>query len=302
MWVIAGEIGPCEGAMMVMSKKWLLRGMRNQMMSAVMPQLPKKIVSHYVGQWAYEPLPRPLRGMSVRAFAKFFNIKTEEAEKPLNEYKTIGDFFARRLKPSARPIQADRIHPCDGRITQSGKIFEGVLIQAKGIKYQLEEFLPQSPWVDGLEQGLFSTYYLSPKDYHRVHMPVDGKICWVKSFPGELWPVNFWSLKNIPGVFAKNERVAMGIETQQGRMILVMVGATNVGSMSFSFDESIRTNEQPLKNRRFLMEYDTPPQLNVGEELGVFHLGSTVVLLTESGVDWPMVEAQKVLMGQPLEG
>ncbi len=279
-------------------KKFLSKMIRDQLMSAVMPQLPKKYLSHYVGSFAYKKWPLPLAQLSVKAFASLVGINVAEAEKPLSEYKSVGELFSRRLKKEARPICGERIHPCDSRITQSGKIVQGILIQAKGIKYTLDEFLPQTPWAELLEGGTFTTYYLSPKDYHRVHSPLKGKVCWLKTFPGELWPVNYWSLRNIPGVLAVNERVAIGIETAQGRAILVMVGATNVGSMSFPFDPSVHTNEYPFKNRRLLMEYTPPKALSVGDELGVFNLGSTVVLLTEPKLNWMPSEARKVKMGE----
>lgn len=283
---------------MYLMKKMITKTLKDQFLGAVMPQLPKKIVSHYVGQVAYKDWPRPLSKLSIKAFAQLVGINTEEAEKPLNEYKSVGEFFSRRLKKGARPLQGERIHPCDGRITQNGKIVSGVLIQAKGIKYSVNEFLPQTPWVDSLEGGTFSTYYLSPKDYHRVHSPVKGKILWVKYFPGELWPVNVWSLRNIPGVLAINERVAIGIDTPQGKMILTMVGATNVGSMSFSFDSSVITNQYPFKNRRLQIDYPTPIPISTGDELGVFNLGSTVVLLCEPQVHWPVQDPQRVKMGE----
>ncbi len=290
--------------MMMVSKlvqrKFLSKMIRNQLLNAIMPQLPKKYVSHYVGSVAYKDWPIPFAKLSVKTFASLVGINVEEAEKPLGDYKSIGELFSRRLKKGIRPIEGERVHPCDSRITQSGRIVQGVLIQAKGIKYTLEEFLPQTPWADLLEGGVFTTYYLSPKDYHRVHSPVKGKIHWLKTFPGELWPVNYWSLRNIPGVLAVNERVAIGIETPQGKMILVMVGATNVGSMSFPFDPTVMTNQYPFKNRRLLMDYPTPKNIQVGDELGIFNLGSTVVVLTEPKMGWIQSEPCKVKMGQAL--
>lgn len=285
-----------------MKKKSLSKTIRNQLMSLVIPQIPKKRLSYYVGNVAYNQWPKPFSDISVKMFARLVGINVEEAEKPLDEYKTVGELFSRKLKGGVRPIQGDLVHPCDSRITQSGRIVEGVLIQAKGIKYTLDEFLPQTPWVDELEKGTFTTYYLSPKDYHRVHAPKTGKILWLKYFPGQLWPVNFWSLRNVPGVLAINERVAIGIETPKGKMILVMVGATNVGSMSFAFDNSIKTNQYPFKNQRLLIEYPKAKSIAVGEELGTFNLGSTVVVLTTPEMNWPVSDPQVVKMGESIIG
>jgi phosphatidylserine decarboxylase len=278
----------------------VVKNLKNQLMGMVVPQLPKKYMSHMVGSVAYKAMPAPLSKLSIKAFAQLFNIDPSEAELPIEEYKSVGEFFSRKLRKGARPIEGERVHPCDSRVTQSGKIVDGVIIQAKGIKYTLEEFLPQTPWVENLEGGTFTTYYLAPKDYHRVHSPVKAKIQWVKYFPGELWPVNHWSLRNVPGVLAINERVAIGLDTPQGKMVLVMVGATNVGSMSFAFDNSIVTNQYPFKNRRLLIEYPAALPVNVGEELGAFNLGSTVVLLSESKVGWPLSESGRVKMGQKI--
>lgn len=284
-------------AFLQLQRKTVVKNLKNQLMGMVMPQLPKKYLSHCVGNFAYKNLPGPVSQLSIKAFAQLFKIDESEAEKPITEYKSVGEFFSRRLRKGVRPIEGERVHPCDARITQSGRVVDGVIIQAKGIKYTMEEFLPQTPWAENMEGGVFNTYYLSPKDYHRVHSPVKGKIQWLKYFPGELWPVNHWSLRNVPGVLAINERVAIGIETAQGRMILVMVGATNVGSMSFAFDSSIVTNEYPFKNRRLLIEYPSAKAIGAGEELGVFNLGSTVVLLAENKMGWPVTEAGRTKMG-----
>jgi phosphatidylserine decarboxylase len=265
----------------------------------VMPQLPKKWLSHFVGKAAHWRLPRALNQKLIRQFATHFQIDLDEIEKPLEDYRTLGEFFSRRLKPGVRPILGDVVHPCDSLLIASGRIHQELLIQAKGKSYKLHEFLPDNPWAEAFKEGSFFTYYLAPHNYHRVHAPVTGRVCWTTVVPGELWPVNAWSVKNVQDLYAINERVITGLETDRGRMILVMVGATNVGSMSLSFDPNITTNN-PRKTARVHREYDQGRPLQVGDEFGVFHLGSTVVALYDSQWSLPAFDRQAVRMGQKL--
>lgn len=273
--------------------------LRKKIYDQVLPQLPKKWLSHYLGAAVHQPLPRALSQAAIKAYVKMYNINLEEIEKPLSEYKTLGEFFSRALKDGARPIQGDLVHPCDGRLIQRGSIHDGTLIQAKGKIYKLDDFIPDNPWAGDFEQGQFLTYYLAPFNYHRVHSPFETQVSWAQVIPGELWPVNSWSVKRIEGLYAINERVAVGLQSDKGRAILVMVGATNVGSMSFSFDDSIRTNQRP-RIEKYLRTYRDPQALKAGEELGTFHMGSTVVLLLDSHFSANSQNKGPVEMGQPL--
>ncbi len=273
--------------------------MNNFLYDQVLPQLPKKWMSHLVGKMAHLKVPQAVNQKMVRSFAKHYNIDLSEIEKPIEDYRTLGDFFSRRLKSGARPILGEVIHPCDGHLIESGKIHDELLIQAKGKFYRVPEFLPENPWHEEFKEGTFFTYYLAPHNYHRVHSPVTGKVCWTTVIPGELWPVNSWSVKNVKDLYAINERVVTGIETEQGKMILVMVGATNVGSMSFTFDPNIKTNN-PRKNERVHRQYDLGRPLKVGDEFGTFHLGSTVVAIYDSQWELGYHDRAAVQMGQKL--
>ena len=273
--------------------------LRKKVYDQILPQLPKKWVSHYFGQAAHKALPEKLSQTLIKAYIKLYDIDPSEAEKDLQEYKSVGDFFSRALKQGARPIEGDLIHPCDGRLIQSGNIFEGTLIQAKGKSYKLNEFVPENPWPDAFEGVTFLTYYLAPHNYHRVHTPLESEVSWVQVVPGELWPVNGWSVKRVDRLYAVNERVAVGLKTEKGQAILVMVGATNVGSMSFSFDSRIRTNQRP-RMESYLKSYEEPHALSVGEELGTFHMGSTVVLLLDKNHKLSFQDKKDVQMGQPI--
>lgn len=267
----------------------------------ILAQLPKRWMSHALGAAAHIHVPRKFNKSLIRSFAKLYQINLGEMDKPVEEYKSLGEFFSRSLKPEVRPIEGELIHPCDGTLIESGLIHNDVLIQAKSKYYKLRQFVPENPWTEDFQEGSFFTYYLSPQDYHRVHSPLAGDIRWSTLVPGELWPVNSWSVNNIDGLYTVNERVAAGIETDVGKVIVVMVGATNVGRMSFTFDPNIQTNKRNKKSvvhRR----YNESRKIQVGDEFGVFHLGSTVVVLFDK--NWPFnhITRQKVLMGQKFNG
>jgi phosphatidylserine decarboxylase len=266
----------------------------------VIPQLPKKWMSHWVGKAAHVPWPQTMNRRMVKVFARHYQIDLSEIEKPIEDYSTLGEFFSRKLKPGVRPIMGEVIHPCDGTLIESGRIHDALLIQAKGKSYKVDEFLPDNPWREDFLSGSFFTYYLAPHNYHRVHAPVSGQVKWSTLVPGELWPVNSWSVKNIKDLYAVNERVIAGIECGEGkRAIVVMVGATNVGSMSVSFDQNIKTNN-PRKKEKVFRQYDRGRPLQVGDEFGIFHLGSTVVVLYNDAWKLGYRERCSTLMGQSL--
>jgi phosphatidylserine decarboxylase len=250
-------------------------------MSAMTKYLPKRRLSRLVGHLMHWRGPAWWARLSVWTFAKMYHINLNEAEKSYAEYPSIGEFFIRRLKKDLRPVaQAPALHPADSRITQCATIAEGRLIQAKGMTYGLLEFTQDQEAFHKWRDGLFITYYLCPTDYHRVHAPVSGRISDVRYIPGQLWPVNEWSTTNIPELFAINERVLVEIQTEWGPVGVVFVGATNVGHICLSFDESIQGNRKGL-HAHVLQHKHYEPSLAVkaGDELGLFRMGSTVVML-----------------------
>lgn len=265
----------------------------------ILPQIPKKWISHALGAAAHRQPPSWINKKLIQAFASFYQIDLSEVEKPLNEYASLGEFFTRKLKPGMRPIEGERIHPCDSLIIRSGVIHENTLIQAKGKTFQLNEFIPDNPWSEKFSEGLFATYYLAPHNYHRVHMPVSGKIQWVNVIPGELWPVNSWSVHRVPNLYCVNERVAVGIETEDGPCVVVLVGATNVGSITLAFDDAVHTNRGKQAKTEF-KSYEKPMSLAVGDELGTFHLGSTAIVLYAPTFQLKPLKKGPVLLGQSL--
>ena len=254
-------------------------------MVTLLSRFPKNQLSQVVGKLVEARLPGPFAQASIRAFAKRYKINLAEAEKPIEQYATIADLFTRRLKAGARPIQGALVHPCDAVISESGFSQDGVLIQAKGLTYSLETLLADWDLAERFKNGLYATYYLCPTDYHRVHAPVAGQVARAIYIPGTLWPVNTWSVQRVRNLFSINERLVTLIETSEfGLVAVVMVGATNVGKMSVAYDKTLLTN-RPGSNGTapMIKRYEPRPALDVGAELGIFHMGSTVILLFEPG-------------------
>lgn len=255
--------------------------------------VPKRLLSAVVGWFAHLPLPAVLGRPLLRLFIRAYGIDVTTAELPIERYRSIGEFFTRNLRPGVRPIEGDVVSPVDGRLRGWGRIEGGLLEQVKGKTYSVEELLgdaecavlgdePLAPRYDG---GWYFNFYLAPPDYHHIHAPIGGVIRGVRAIPGNLWPVNDWSIRTIDKLFAVNERIVVTIESALGLVTVVMVGATNVGKISLSFD-SIRSNRlsAPLQRAR----YEPALSIEVGARLGTFHLGSSVVVLFEPGALDPM--------------
>ncbi|MBK7892915.1 MAG: phosphatidylserine decarboxylase [Bdellovibrionales bacterium] len=256
--------------------------LKEKAMDLVMPILPKEDLSHWAGRLMHLALPGPLREGSIATFAKAYGINIEEAEKPLSEYRSIGDFFTRKLKPGARPQAEGFTHPCDSKIAEAGPITAGSLIQAKGIHYRSSDLLGDGARAERYEQGAFITYYLCPTDYHRVHIPEAAKAVWRNHIPGAFWPVNAWSIAKIDGLYSINERVAIEFETTHGdRFCMVLVAATNVGNIKIDFDREVSTEPRGSGRQPKACEYQPPISIVKGGEVGLFAMGSTVVMLLE---------------------
>jgi phosphatidylserine decarboxylase len=251
----------------------------------VLRVLPKNLVSYWVGVLVHIRLPRPFAVLSMRWFANRYRINLEEAEHPLEHYRSIGDLFTRRLKPGVRPVGDGLVHPADADVTVNEEIPEsGVMIQSKNHSYSLNDFVLKEEALSFLKGGRYVTYYLCPTDYHRVHSPVSGEIVELEYIPGRLWPVNPWSVNNVDRLFAVNERVVVWIRTETGVVGMVFVGATNVGKMTMAFDPEIVTNASH-RRKAFTKTYETPIAVKSGDEVGTFHMGSTIIMLYPSSVE-----------------
>jgi phosphatidylserine decarboxylase len=267
--------------------------------------LPRNWLSHTVGKLMALKLPPPLSTWSIRIFGEIYKINFAEAEKPIGSYESIGDFFTRRLKAGVRPLaESPIVHPADSLIAQIGLINDGYCVQAKGKKYAVAELLGDHEMAEKFRGGIFITYYLCPTDYHRVHCPLEGKIRRSIHIPGTLWPVNEWSINAIENLYPKNERLVVELESRLGPAAIVFVGATNVGRITTAFDPSISTNSAEKKSV-VVKDYSPAIAVGKGDELGVFHMGSTVVALYPATTarqrdDWQIFLQQKVKMGEAL--
>lgn len=246
--------------------------------------LPKNIISRIAGWITRIPVPVPLREAVIGSFAKLYRINLQEAEHPLKEYSSINHFFTRALRPGARPIDEDPmgiVSPVDAHITQFGDIRSGRIIQAKGIDYAMEDLLDWDDIHKNYYDGKYAVLYLSPQDYHRIHSPVDGMIRGYGYNPGKLFTVNSISVDGVHGLFPKNERLTTYIQTAQGLICVIKVGATNVGKISIKY-EKFSTNKWIRFPRT--IRYKQPIPVKKGEEIARFEMGSTVILLFEKGM------------------
>jgi len=237
--------------------------------------IPTNLISRSWGRFARTNASKQLIG----PFAKVFRIATNEAEKDIEEYANLNDFFTRRLKPGARPIDENPhilVSPVDGAVSFSGQCIQNRLIQIKGIYFDLFGLLRDGPMSKHFEDGQYATLYLSPQDYHRVHAPLDMSITGIGYMPGTLLPVNRPSVRWVPDLYTQNERLMIYADTPCGPIALVLVGAQCVGYISLTFSDFI-TNRPGLGPAR--LNFASPINVNKGQELGAFEMGSTVVML-----------------------
>ncbi|MFD2670623.1 archaetidylserine decarboxylase [Marinicrinis sediminis] len=226
----------------------------------------RKWISQLTGKFAKSSFSKRL----IPRFAKSYGINIEEAEKSMDQYASLNDFFTRRLKPGSRPIHPDPaslISPVDAIVTGKGVIQEGQLFNIKGQDYDLEELLNHSPRMINYIHGYFYVLYLSPTDYHRIHAPVEGTILEKDRIKGKVYPVHDFSLTHMNKVLSRNERVVTYMQHACGEVAVVKVGALNVASIQYTDH--------------------LQPQVERGGELAYFEFGSTVVLLTENGTLQP---------------
>ncbi len=245
---------------------------------------PQHAVSVAAGKLAEVRTPW-FKNWFITKFAKAYQIDMSNAVEPeLTNYACFNDFFTRAIKPESRPIDADSqalCSPVDGAMSQFGKIENGRIIQAKNHHYSALELLAgDQEMAAQFDDGEFCTIYLAPKDYHRIHMPCDGKLLSMTHIPGKLFSVNPLTAENVPNLFARNERVVSYFETPFGLMAMVAVGATIVGSVETVWHGNVTP---PTRKDIVSWSYqDQSIKLAKGEEMGRFKLGSTVVLLLQN--------------------
>ncbi len=225
----------------------------------VLPLLATRAFTYVVGQLAKSPLSRWI----IPIYLLLYKINPADAEKPWQQYRSFVEFFSRKLQTGARMMPDEQglvLSPVDGLVMEIGTIKEGKALQAKGVTYALEELLTEG--AENFAEGDFVTLYLSPRDYHRIHIPIAATLRRIYRVAGAYFPVNQRGIKAIPGLYIKNERVVAFLQSVKGLYAMVPVGATVVGSIQWHTAESYRQ----------------------GEEFGWFEMGSTVILIFERGM------------------
>ena len=267
--------------------------------------LPHHLLSRWIGRLA-ECETTWFKNRLITWFVKRYQVNMSEAQlEDTSAYKHFNDFFTRALKPDARPLdQSEKavLSPADGVISQVGTIEHGRIFQAKGHSFSLVELLGgDAERATPFMGGNFSTVYLSPKDYHRVHMPLTGILREMVYIPGRLFSVNHTTAENVPELFARNERVACIFDTEHGPMAVVLVGAMIVASIETVWAGMITPPLRELRSYDYSQAARQPITLEKGAELGRFKLGSTAVVLFGPGhVNWEseLQAASAVQVGQ----
>lgn len=243
--------------------------------------LPQHLLSRLVGRLAETQRPKWLKNFLINTFIDHFKVNMSEAKlTTARDFDNFNDFFTRELIDSARPLSdADIVQPADGAISQLGDIEHGLLFQAKGHYYHLYHLLGgDKAAAKRYDEGRFITVYLSPKDYHRLHMPIAGKLLSTTYVPGDLFSVNQTTAENVDGLFARNERLICHFDTEAGPMAMILVGAMIVAGIETVWGGQIAPPPKTPQTLNYA-ELPAPIELAKGEEMGRFKLGSTVILL-----------------------
>lgn len=249
--------------------------------------LPHHLVSRLVGYMARSEVPF-VKNNFIKVFLNRFDINmSEAAQEDPYAYDNFNAFFTRALKDGVRPIDAEAhsiVSPADGAISQLGPILGSDVLQAKGRHYSLYELLGgDSALAAEFTNGSFATVYLSPKDYHRVHMPFTGTLREMIYVPGRLFSVNQATTRQIADLFARNERAVCVFDTEHGPMVVILVGAMIVAGIETVFSGPVTPLARSVQRTRYALAEKGPIVLNKGDELGRFYLGSTAILLFSEG-------------------
>ena len=258
--------------------------------------LPRNLFSRICGWYAELRIPHFILHPLIRLFCLIYKVDLSESERPLEGFDSFNAFFTRKLKPGLRPLAPGKdavLSPVDGTLGEFGEIREERLIQSKGLDYRLQDLLLDPGRAAKYDEGLFITLYLAPHNYHRIHSMVDGKVLEFAYIPGDLWTVSPLGVKQVPGLFARNERIVTYLETEYGECALVKVGATVVGKIRVKYHQQV-TNLRGGKKR--FVKLDRPWQVKRGEEIGLFELGSSVICLFSKG----QVESADLQTGKPV--
>ena len=263
--------------------------------------LPRKRLSRALGRITSAKAPQPVIDAAIRAFVRAYDVDLSEVAMPEGGFRTFDEFFTRKLVPGAWVVDPDPsalVSPADGRMEDLGQITAAGELMVKGQPYTVADLLGDPEAAAAYEGGHYFIVYLSPRDYHRVHAPTCGSVQYVRYIPGTLFPVNRIGTDHIPQLFARNERLAIVQEgSVHGRVTTIMVGAIGVGRIGLSFDE-VQTNRGHEPGVRSYA--DAPIPRDRGDEIGVFHMGSTAIVMTppECALEVAAVPGASVRMGE----
>jgi len=279
-------------------------GWIEKLLSGIQYLLPHHLLSRIVYAFMRIRLA-PVKNTQITLIGSIIGVAWEEAKiENISEFETFNAFFTRELKPETREIDPDPlalVSPSDGKISQSGRITNDRILQAKGQHFSVRSLLANDPASAEFLNGFYTTVYLSPKDYHRVHMPFDGKLQRMIHVPGRLFSVAPYTVRQVPNLFARNERVVSVFETTHGTMALVLVGAMLVSSMETVWSGVVTPPRGKKIARGDWSRRNI--QLARGDEMGRFNMGSTVILLLPPGAVSSMEHYEPgddVVMGQKL--
>ncbi|MDM1248939.1 MULTISPECIES: archaetidylserine decarboxylase [unclassified Acinetobacter] len=277
----------------------LASNLKKQLFIRAQNLVPQQQLSRVVGKVAASE-NLIIKNIAIQAFKAQYGIDLSIAQQTdALKYKSFNEFFTRALKEGVREIDTDAnsiVSPADGAISQLGKVKEGDVFQAKGQSFSVEKLIGDPQLAAPFKNGEFATVYLSPRDYHRVHMPFAGTLTETLYIPGELFSVNQTTAENVPGLFARNERMVCLFDTELGRMAVVLVGAMIVAGI-----ETVATGKVKPSGRVELDHHEL--KLEKGDELGRFYLGSTAIVLFEQNkMNWDtQFQANStVVMGEAL--
>lgn len=272
--------------------------------------LPQRAMSRVVG-WLMTRTWRPWKNAFTRAFIRIYRVDTSEAaSQDLADYPHFNAFFTRALKPGARTPDPDpdaALIPADGRISQIGPVEAGRLLQAKGHTYSAADLLGDAAFAEAFSGGVFATVYLSPRDYHRIHMPLAGTLVSTLHVPGKLYSVAPFTVEGIPNLFARNERLVCRFDTARGPMVVVMVGAVNVSGIETVWRGVEVPPYATSPTHRDYRAASPPIRLDRFAEMGRFNMGSTAIVLLPPGfvldpvlaADRPVKVGQRLARWQP---